>query len=251
MARVKKSSSESKTERYNFRKHTIRQADSKSATATNSADNRRRACSKKPSNAAPTRKSYRSSNMGQYRAINASRLDDDRVKLDQATSYSSRRLALADLQNRFPPTSIDAQPVLDDPALCGILGLNRSDQAKDVYLSRIEQKSIAPLGSCYPPMRQYAAESTEAAEYWEARWHYTAVKDSRKPFERRPIMLLDRSKMTIVRRDQSVIFYDPKDPARPVLFVDRDFVQDEEVAATIGIMSLDSTISRRGDRVSL
>jgi hypothetical protein len=55
--------------------------------------------------------------------------------------------------------------------------------------------------------------------------------------------------MNVVRADQSIIFYDFQNPDKSILFVNRGFVQDEEVRKAIGIMSLTAIIKRRGTRV--
>ena len=166
MARAKRSSSGNKYSRYSLRKSAIRQAGSQNTSTTNGTGKRRRVLSKKTSSTAtakrsPSRKKYGPSqnpfpfpfpfpSNPLYRTWAGSRLDDRRVRRDNKSARMSRKRTLANLQARFPQRSTDAQPIVDNPTISGILGLDRSKEAKDIYLSNIERKSIAALERDYP-----------------------------------------------------------------------------------------------------
>lgn len=180
------------------------------------------------------------------------RIDRQRVKNDEDRDRNARRLALVNLR-ALPSTNqrnFHMGCIVDDHSLIEALGLGRSKKDHDVYLSGIPRRAIAELKTPYPPVYQYAAEREAAKSHWESFCHYTPVKDIRfRPIDWYPTMQLDLSKMTVVRADESAIFYDPKSPEKTVLLVLRGFVQDEAVRKAIGEMVLKSIIERRSERV--
>ncbi|KAF7512761.1 hypothetical protein GJ744_000328 [Endocarpon pusillum] len=191
------------------------------------------------------------SNQPDYLAWAGDRIDHKRVKRDEERERRARKDALEELRAR-PPTnqrSFHMGCVVDDHSLIEVLGLGRSKEARDIYLSSFTRKAIAELKSPYPPMFQYAAESEAAKAHWESVCHYTPVRDIRsKPIDWYPTMRLDLTKMTVVRANESVIFYDPQSPEKPVLLVLRGLVQDEAVRKAIGEMVLKAIVERRRDR---
>ena len=187
-----------------------------------------------------------------YLAWAGNRIDMKRVRRDEKARRKARKTALVELEARPSGVerSLHANCVVDDGLLTETLGLGRSKEEDDIYLSKIERRDITELETIYPHPYKWLSECMAATASWKSVWDYTPIKDIRgKTIDRFPIMQLDRSKMTVVPADQSIIFYDPQSPDKPVLFVKRDFVQDEGVRKAIGIMSLKATVERRSDRV--
>lgn len=154
-----------------------------------------------------------------------------------------------DNQARTSDGSSESESISNDPTLIHDLGLYRTKEEYATYLSRLEHKYVEPLEEAYPPLDHWASESLEATKYWNERRSYTPLKDGRDlRWITVPVMQLDRSKTIVVRPDESIIFYDAANPAKPALCIIRDFVRDEEVVKALGVLSMRATRERRDVR---
>jgi hypothetical protein len=197
-------------------------------------------------------RSFNYKNKRQYRTVAGDRLDDKKVKRDNKAILTAQKSALSQLESRFSRSSTNPNPIINDPILTSILGLDRSRKEHDIYLSKMERRFVAALETEYPPLHDFASESRGTTSHWESVWYYTSVDDVRGLQRERPVVVqLDRSKMTVVPANQSIIFYDSEQPEKPVLFVKRGFVQNEDVKTAIGMMTLNAVVNRRGDRVQM
>lgn len=199
-----------------------------------------------------------------YIAAHKHHFDEKRASRDEAADKQAQDNAFRDVKTRVcnversthdnhartSDGSSESEPIVNDSTLIHDLGLYRNQEEHTTYLSRLEHKYVEPLEEAYPPLDHWASESLEATRYWNERRRYTPLKDGRElrwiPV---PVMQLDRSKMTVVRPDESIIFYDAANPAKPVLCIIRDFVRDEEVVKALGVLSMRATIERRDVRV--
>lgn len=151
-----------------------------------------------------------------------------------------------------PEGSPGANSVVDDPVLLRNLHLDRTDEDHNLYLSKIRNRPIRQCEEPYPPYKEFVSESLESKEYWEKRWKYTPLKDGRgQRWMRLPVTVLDRSKMTVVRANESVIFHEPLNPSRLVLVVLRGVVRDVEVLRALSVLCVRATVERRDIRVRL
>ena len=264
MAIKKQTGPSSNLSGHSLRKTEARQANSNHPSTTHATGKRARLShSKKTPTATATKSSCRKRlpvgerefkyiHQKDYRAAAGDRLDDEKALEDKKAVLAAQKRSLAHLQSLFPPSSSQAEPIIDDPVLTGILGLARSKPEQETYLSKMEQRSIAKLDTDYPEFDAFASESMETTRHWDSTWYYTALADARRKTRERPIVIqLDRSEMTLLPSNQSVIFYDSEQPDKPVLFVKRGFVQDERVRTAIGIMAVTAVIERRSERVPL
>ncbi len=276
MVRFKRERSKESNTRQNTRKTSPRKVTFQSSYAENTSLPRRRPVARKKSNATSQKRNIAQNTTGSvesavsyqtqadYRKANRHLFDDARVKLDEEADSEAREDAFMELkargcnvergslvgQGRTSPGSSKIDFVVDDHVLIRILGLDHSEEELDTHLSSLEHRSIEQLEEAYPPRNEWASESSQATAHWKERWGYTALKDGRgKRWIWPPVMQLHRSKMNVVRADESVIFYNSLRPTDPVLFVKRDFVQDEEVLKALSLLSLRSTIERRDVRV--
>ena len=199
-----------------------------------------------------------------YIAAHKHHFDEKRASRDEAADKQAQDNAFREVkarvcnversthdnQSRTSDGSSESGPIINDSTLIHDLGLYCSKEEHDTYLSGLEHKYVELLEEAYPPLDHWASESLDATRYWNERRRYTPLKDGRNlnwiPV---PVMQLDRSKMTVVRPDESIIFYDAANPAKPVLCIIRDFVRDEEVVKALGVLSLRATIERRDVRV--
>lgn len=199
-----------------------------------------------------------------YVAAHKHHFDYKRASLDEAADKQAQDNAFREVkarvcnversthdnQARASNGSSGSEPIINDPTLIHDLGLYRNQEEHCTYLSRLEHKYVEPLEEAYPPLDHWASENLEATKYWNERRSYTQLKEGRDlrwiPV---PVMQLDRSKMTVVRPDESIIFYDAANPAKPVLCIIRDLVRDEEVVKALGVLSMRATRERRDVRV--
>jgi hypothetical protein len=199
-----------------------------------------------------------------YTAAFRDRFDKPRVRRDDKMLDNAQRQAYEEAKSRLHKTqrsyqvgqrsttkrSSDSNTIIDDPSIIRLLGLNRSEEEYNAYQSTLEHRPIKPLKNAYPPLGEWASESQEATDHWQERWKYTPLKDGRGyRWIPKPVVQLDRSRMTVVRPDERVVFFDPVNPTRPVLVVLRDLVQVEEVLNALSVITLRATCERRCARV--
>jgi hypothetical protein len=180
----------------------------------------------------------------EYTAAFEYQFDHPRAALDSAREKKAQREELEVLKARvhnpersyrFGDQSISdrssgSDTIIDDDSLIHDLGLKRSEEEYNTYMSRLEHRIIEPLEEAYPLFDNWASESNEATSHWQERWKYTPLQDGRgQKHVQLPVVQLDRSRMTIVGSEKSIIFFDAKNPTKPVLLILRGLVQDEEV----------------------
>lgn len=163
-----------------------------------------------------------------------------------------------------PPPGYHSKKVnTDDMTLIGSLGLDRTDEQRNIYIANIPHYDIHVLEQPYPPANCWASESIKATQDWFKTWYPNGVTgvpaklaDSRKPRtlrERAATIQINQTLLRNVVANESVIFEDPSLPLerRVVLIIIRDFVPDKRVVNYIGGHSLDAVTDRINSRVRL